>query len=83
MESEFLVYKYKSKHFSFHVAAGLCNAAFFLWQLHEASLFALGSLSEQLCEAQVGFTLFFCSAEQFINSTIFLLVFGARSYSFW
>lgn len=27
----------------------------FLFQLHEASFFALGSLSEQLCEAQVGF----------------------------
>jgi hypothetical protein len=29
-----------------------------LLQLHEASLFALGSLSEQLCEAQVGIYLF-------------------------
>jgi hypothetical protein len=35
--------------------AELSNAALFLWQLHEASLFALSSLSEQLCEAQVGF----------------------------
>jgi hypothetical protein len=35
--------------------AELSNAALFLWQLHEASLFALGSLSEQLCEAQVDF----------------------------
>jgi len=37
-----------SRHFLLLIS----NAAFFLWQLHEASLFALGSLSEQLCEAQ-------------------------------
>lgn len=46
----------------FMMVSGLIyNATFYLWQLHEASLFALGSLSEQLCEAQVGIYLFcFC-----------------------
>ena len=40
------------------VSGLISNATFSLWQLHEASLFALGSLSEQLSEAQVGIYLF-------------------------
>jgi hypothetical protein len=68
--------------------AELSNAALFLWQLHEASLFALGSLSEQLCEAQVDFFLpksdlyYLCSAEQFINLTFFCSPFHTRKPHF-